>query len=164
VDFGVNAVTSTAGVALRDANSITFNPALPTSVDNQQIPVLGLITTSNRLFELKAQQSHAVRVKSWGITVGGMPNENLRLTVNAGTSSGPPSPPDPYLSGHEVKNHQDTFFILQAGQSLVLEASMINDELGPGLVDFGICYWTFPVSRRVDSREETRLRDGYGCK
>lgn len=153
-DVALNAATNAAGIALAAAQN---------TVVAGFVPLLEMTTAGDfqTLFTLDVPRSNAIRVKSWGITVTNGAAEALTVNIRAGTTAGPPGPPNAFISGAAVADHQPTFFLMQAGQQLRVQGILAN-LLSPLLIDFGICYWLFPVTKRVDDRNGTRLRSGYG--
>lgn len=112
------------------------------------------------LFTLTPQQGNMIRIKSWGISPGNAGAKNLATKLLAATVGGTPAPPNPFISGADVANHQDAFVLLNSTQTLKVQAQ-IRDLSSPTLVDFGICYWIWPINKRSDSKEGTLLRSGY---
>lgn len=150
----LNAVTNAAGLALQAA--MTVGAVVP--------PLLELTAagTFQVLYTLQPQQSQTIRIVSWGIDTPNTSPPNLLIRVQAATMAAvQPGGPDPFVSNSQVGAQQPTFAILQADQQLTIEVSM-QDLTSPAVVNFGIVYWVFPVNKRIDSREGTRLRDGYG--
>lgn len=113
------------------------------------------------LFEFSPTAAHVIRMKSWGISPGNAGVKNLVVRVEGGTIGGLPSAPNPFISDAEVSSHQDVVFMIQPSQSVRVKVAL-RDLLSPTLLTFGFCYWIFPVTKRMDSREDTMLRDGYG--
>lgn len=150
----LNPVTNAAGLALQAALTVgTFVP---------QLFEMSTPTDFQTIYTLMPQQSQTARIASWGIDTSNTVPANLIVRVqSANTAAATPSPPNPFLSTHVVAAHQPTFILLQADQPLSIQVAMQN-LTSPALVDFGICYWLFPVNKRVDNREGIRLRDGYG--
>jgi len=150
----LNAVTNAAGIALQAALTVgTFVP---------QLFEMASAADFQTIYTLQPQQSQTARIMSWGIDTSNTTPSNLIVRVRAATTAAAtPAPPNPFLSTHVVAAHQPTFILLQADQELQIRVGM-QDLTSPALVDFGICYWFFPVNKRVDNREGTRLRDGYG--
>ena len=150
----LNPVTNAAGIALQAALTVgTFVP-----------PLLEMTSPTDfrTLYTLMPQQSQTARIASWGIDTSNTVPANLIVRVqSANTAAATPSPPNPFLSSHEVAAHQPTFILLQPDQPLSIQVAM-QDLTSPALVDFGIYYWLFPVNKRIDNREGIRLRDGYG--
>lgn len=155
-----NAATNAAGIALRAANSV--GGALAYTPDLLE---MGSATDFKTIFELHPPQAKVARVVSWGISPGSIGAMNLAVKVFGATLSGPPSPPNPFLSGHEVSDHQPTFFLVQPDQVFTVQVAL-RDVTAPTLVDFGVCYYLFDVTKRVDSKEGMLLKSGYGmdCK
>lgn len=150
---GVNAVTNASGIALAAANS-AFVTLTPLEMESTTKPVT--------IFRLETPQATAIRVASWGITNLTGPPEQVEIRVRAATTYGTPGPPNPGISGAQVSDHQPTFFIMQGGQDLEVQVRLRDVTQGPALLRFGICYWEYPISKRTDSRDKTRLRSGYG--
>lgn len=150
---GVNAVTNASGIALAAANS-TFVALTPLEMESAAKPVT--------IFTLKTPTSSAIRVASWGIANLTGPPEQVEIRVKAATTYGTPGPPNPGISGAQVSDHQPTFFLMQGGQDLEVQVRLRDVTQGPALLRFGICYWEYPISKRTDSRDKTRLRSGYG--
>ena len=149
-----NAPTNAAGIVLAAANS-TFVPC----------PLLEMRGASDwqTIFTFDVPESHIARFKSWGISNENGPPEQIDVSVMAGTVGGEPEPPNPTISSYEVPNHQPTFFLVQDSQELQVRVVLRDPTQGPALVKFGVCLWTFPVTKRTDSREDARLRDvGFG--
>lgn len=127
------------------------------------VPVLVMNAATDfvNLFTLTPQQSNMARIKSWGISPGNAGAKNLETRLLTASVGGTPSPPNPFLSSAEVSEHQDAFLLLQPRQTMAVQARIL-DVTSPTLVDFGICFWTWPIKRRRDDEQGTLLNPGYG--
>jgi len=117
------------------------------------------------IYSIKPVQGEMARIKSWGLTPGNVAPKLIKVSVFGGTlGSSEPSPPDPFISGAAIGDQQETFALLAGNQQLEVRVAL-RDLLSPTLVTFGICFWTWAVNKRTDSKEGTLLRPGYGpCK
>lgn len=148
-----DAVTNAAGLALQAALS---------SIVTVPLYEMANATDWQQIFSYQANQSQIAVFKTWGISVENHAPEAAQVRVDRGGSSGgPPDPPNPFLSGDAYPEHQPTHMILNGGQTLGI--SVINlDTTTPLLVQFGITGWEQPVTKRIDGKEGTRLKTGYG--
>jgi hypothetical protein len=160
VTAAVNPVANAAGIALQGA----------VSSPGYNVPLLEMTAANDFqvIYSLDVPYSSNARVKSWGITVGNGLPESVIVRVKApGNTGGEPTPPNAFLSSHPSNEHSEVFLVGKGGQRIDIEVG-IRDFANPTpfLLDFGICGWIFPIDKRVDSREGTRLRGGYGvdCK
>jgi hypothetical protein len=151
---GLNAVTNAAGLALQAANS---------SIVAVPIFEMTSATDGQAIFQVTPPRSHMARIASWGISVEGGPPELVQVRVKAPSQGGLPTAPDPFLSSHESSQQQPTFLILQENQQLTIEV-LLNVTTMPALINFGISYWQWPITRRTDTKEGASFRSGYGVE
>lgn len=157
-DAATNAATNAAGALLQAANTI---PGTPTFTP----PLLEMTaaTAFLPLFTIAPPQGFMVRVSSWGVSFGPSGPKSVILRVRGSTVAGAsPAPPEPAISSHQANQQQDAFVVLHPKQTVVVEGRLRDVAAGPVLVDFGVCFWSWPVNRRVDSEEGAILRSGYG--
>jgi hypothetical protein len=154
---GVNGPTNAAGTLMIAANTVPGSTSFtPVTLE------MTAVDSYRPLFELEPQQGFMCRIKSWGITANVAGPKSVLIRLKAATVGGTPTPPDPFLSNYQVPQHQDTFVILQPKQKLTVEVALRDVTAGPVLLDFGICYWFWPINKRTDQREGAILRSGYG--
>jgi hypothetical protein len=157
----LNAATNAAGLLMLAANTYPGTPAYTPAI-------LPMASTSDfqTVFTLEPQQGYMARIKSWGISAGPSGPKSIQVRVRGSTAGGTPTAPDPFLGSFQSAQQQDTFVILQSKQALSVEVALRDVAAGPVLVDFGICYWLWPVNKRTDTPDGAILRSGYGldCK
>lgn len=152
----LNPVGAAAGAAILAANTLAGPPAYaPTLVP---IPAAGSFQT---IYQVSPPQGNMIRIASWGIDSGNVAPRFVAMGIQAATVGGPPSPPNPFSGGAEAAEQEPTFALLQPDQNLRLTATL-RDLNTAALLDIGVCYWIWPVNKRVDSRQGTILRSGYG--
>lgn len=152
-----NGATNAAGVLLQAAETVPGTPPYTP-------PLLEMsdITDFQALFTLEPQFGFMARIKTWGIDANASGPKSIRVRLQGATAGSLPTPPDPFLSSYPATEQQETFVILQSKQKLVVEVALRDETAGPVLIDFGICYWFWPVNKKTDSRDGTVLRSGYG--
>ncbi len=159
VPAALNAAANAAGIALAAAHS-TIVP----------IPVLTpavapAFTDAQLLFSIASQRGFVIKVKSWGVDVVNAPNEALEVLVSGGSAGGVAEAPNPAISSALVELHQKADSIITENKLLEIRVRNRTQALPvatPLLLEFGICFWEFPVDRYTDNKDTTRLNGGYG--
>lgn len=157
------AVVGPTAAADAAANAVAVALAAAASGPGFTVPVIEVSATSDAatLFTVSPEQGEMARVRSWGIDSGSAGDKAIFLRLQGTTVGGLPSAPDPFISGAVVSQHQDVFALVPGGGALSVRVGL-HDLTTPTLVTFGIEGWFWPVNKRVDSKEGTLLRSGYG--
>jgi hypothetical protein len=156
VAAAVDPVTNAAGIALAAA----LNSVVPGTAALLEMPTA---TAWVDLFTFAVERSSEAYFESWGISQANHVNEALEVGLQGGTAGGLPTPPSPYLSSHEVYQHEPANFMTAENQGLTVKIRLL-DTTTPLVVNFGVCFWTYPVTNRRDNRDRnaTNLRTGFG--
>ena len=149
-------VTNAAGIALAAA----LNSVVPGTAALLEMASAG---DWQDLFSFSAVRSEEAYFESWGISQANHVNEALAVSVQGGAAGGMPSPPSPNLSSHEASQHEPANFMTPESQEVTVKIRLL-DLTTPLVVNFGVCFWTYPVSQRRDDRDRnaTNLRQGFG--
>ena len=157
IDAAVDAAANAAGLALIAAESAFVAPSSATTSGAalQYKPIFGFIPNQNQFLV----------IKSWGIEAVNVPPEAVNVRLRGGTVGGLGSPPDPAVSGFQVKDHQPTQLVVLQGKRLIVEIGQVNNDQ-PIYVKFSACFWVGKTTDASGTRESLLVKGGYGkgCK